>query len=165
MKRDPFAAVEAALSGEASDADDAIARIDFGREARTGIPEVVYGDSKSDEQIIAACRSILERLPRAIVSRIDPERATSIATAIGKDIDVAVPYPGRTAVLSLGGWTGARTLVIRMGVDLATVRPAGTGDFVSDRSRCGHLGRLRSRRAATCESVCLTFIGDGLIQT
>ena len=102
MNRDPFAAVEAALAGESRDADDAIARIDFGREARTGIPEVVYGDSKTDEQIIAACRSVLDRLPRAIVSRIDPERARRIAGAIGDDIRVDQPYPGSTVVLTRG---------------------------------------------------------------
>lgn len=102
MNRDPFAAVEAALAGEAVVADDAIARIDFGREARTGVPEVVYGDSKTDEQIIAACRSILDRLPRAIVSRIDPARARQIARSIGDDIEVAQPYPGQTVVLTRG---------------------------------------------------------------
>jgi NCAIR mutase (PurE)-related protein len=102
VNRDPFSAVEAALAGELSDADDAIVRIDAGRQARTGVPEVVYGDSKTDEQLVAACRAVLRRLPRAIVSRIDPERARAIAGMIGDDIAVEQPYSGRTVILTAG---------------------------------------------------------------
>jgi NCAIR mutase (PurE)-related protein len=102
VNRDPFSAVEAALAGELSDTDDAIARIDFGREARTGVPEVVYGDSKTDEQLVVACRTILGQLPRAIVSRIDPVRARIVAGLIGAETVVEQPYPGRTVILSSG---------------------------------------------------------------
>jgi NCAIR mutase (PurE)-related protein len=102
VKRDPFAAIERALAGEPPEPDDAIARIDIGREARTGVPEIIYGDSKTDEQLVAACRAVLGRLPRAIVSRIDPKRARSVAALIGAEIMVEQPYPGRTVVLGGG---------------------------------------------------------------
>ncbi len=97
--RDPFSAVESALAGDLDDPHDAQTRIDHGRLERTGVPEVVYGDSKTDEQLIEACRSLLCRLPRAVVSRIDAERAERIARTIGDDVRVEQPYSGRTAIL------------------------------------------------------------------
>jgi len=100
--RDPFSAIESALAGELDDPGNVDTRIDHGRQSRTGIPEVVYGDSKTDDQLIAACRSLLERLPRAIVSRIAADRAARIALTIGGDVRVEHPYSERTAVLVRG---------------------------------------------------------------
>lgn len=100
--RDPFSAVEAALAGEFVEAIDTATRMDHGRYARTGVPEVVYGDGKTDDQLVAACTSLLEHGSRAIVSRIDTARAELIASQIGSDVQVKWPYPGRTAVLVRG---------------------------------------------------------------
>lgn len=100
--RDPFSAVEAALAGEFDEASSSLARIDHGRQARTGVPEVVYGDGKSDAQLVASCSSLLEHSSRAIVSRIDPERAETIARQLGDAVRVTWPYHGRTAVLVRG---------------------------------------------------------------
>lgn len=97
--RDPFSAIEAALASEFEDPGDVQARIDHGRQARTGVPEVIYGDGKTLEQLVSACSSLLDRSPRAIVSRIDAGRAGDIARQIGGDVTVAWPFPGRTAVL------------------------------------------------------------------
>ncbi|HEX5165041.1 MAG TPA: nickel pincer cofactor biosynthesis protein LarB, partial [Thermomicrobiales bacterium] len=100
--RDPFSAVEAALSGGLDDTGDESVRIDFDRQQRTGIPEVIYGDSKSDAQVLMSCTKMLERRPRTIVSRIAIERAESIASSIGLDIRVEQPFAGQTVVLSRG---------------------------------------------------------------
>ena len=103
--RDPFSAVEAALAGEFDEPGDVQARIDYGRQARTGVPEVIYGDSKTDEHLIASCAALLERSPRAIVSRIDTDRAVRIAASIAADLFIAHAFPGRTVVLTRDGST------------------------------------------------------------
>lgn len=121
--RDPFSAIEAALSGEFDDPGDVQARIDHGRQARTGIPEVIYGDGKTLEQLVAACASLLERSPRAIVSRIDADCAGEIVRQIGSDILVTWPFPGRTAVLVRGD---SQPAAVRGFVGIIT---AGTSDL------------------------------------
>ena len=98
--RDPFSAVEAALSGGLDDTGDEAVRIDFDRQERTGIPEVIYGDSKSDAQLLVSCAKMLDRRPRAIVSRIATERAEQIAALIDRDLRVEQPFTGQTVVLS-----------------------------------------------------------------
>lgn len=101
--RDPFSAIEAALAGELEDPGDVQSRIDHGRQARTGVPEVIYADGKTEAQLISACSSLLERSSRAIVSRIDVEMAEGIARRVGRDVRVTWPFPGRTAVLVRDG--------------------------------------------------------------
>lgn len=48
------------------------ARLDMGRAARKGIPEVVLGETKRDDQLVAIVRAFLERNGYAIVSRARP---------------------------------------------------------------------------------------------
>jgi NCAIR mutase (PurE)-related protein len=98
--RDPFSAVEAALSGSLDDTGNETVRIDFDRQERTGIPEVIYGDSKSDAQLLVSCSKMLERRPRAIVSRIATDRAEAIAQLIDGDVCIEQPFAGQTVVLS-----------------------------------------------------------------
>ncbi|MDQ3547978.1 MAG: nickel pincer cofactor biosynthesis protein LarB, partial [Chloroflexota bacterium] len=52
--------------------------------------------------LIAACSSLLARSDRALVSRIDAERAELVARQVGADIRVTWPYHGRTAILVRG---------------------------------------------------------------
>ncbi|HLY30367.1 MAG TPA: nickel pincer cofactor biosynthesis protein LarB [Ktedonobacterales bacterium] len=49
-----------------------VARLDIGRAARKGIPEVVLADAKSDEQVIAIVRALLASSGCALVSRLRP---------------------------------------------------------------------------------------------
>ena len=49
------------------------ARIDHDRENRKGFPEVVFGQGKSSEQILAIATGILERSGRLLVTRTSPE--------------------------------------------------------------------------------------------
>ncbi|MCI4327072.1 MAG: nickel pincer cofactor biosynthesis protein LarB [Thermoplasmata archaeon] len=46
-----------------------IARIDTGRRARTGVPEVVLGEGKDDEHLVAILRALAEDGRGAVVSR------------------------------------------------------------------------------------------------
>jgi hypothetical protein len=102
--RDPFSAIVSALDQECP-ADDVVIemRLDPGRVERTGVPEIVFGHAKTDEQLIDACRGLLERLPRVILSRVDQDRATRVAESVGDDIHVECPFPGTTVVLARQG--------------------------------------------------------------
>ncbi|MHB8584362.1 MAG: nickel pincer cofactor biosynthesis protein LarB [Thermoplasmatota archaeon] len=50
-------------------------RPDFGRIARTGVPEVILAEGKADEDLIRAIRAFLANAGYALVSRLGPERA------------------------------------------------------------------------------------------
>ena len=55
--------------------------IDHHRELRTGVPEIVFGERKTAEQIAAALRE-LAREGGALATRVDPAKAAALRTAI-----------------------------------------------------------------------------------
>lgn len=57
------------------------ARLDLGRAARKGIPEVVLAESKRDDQLVAIVRAFLERNGCAIVSRARTSQLDLLASA------------------------------------------------------------------------------------
>ncbi len=56
--------------------------IDHHRELRTGIPEIVYGASKTAEQIAAAMTEISRRAGCALATRVDPEKAAAVRALV-----------------------------------------------------------------------------------
>lgn len=50
--------------------------IDHHRELRTGVPEIVYGASKTPEQIAGALRELARTAGGAIATRVDPAKAS-----------------------------------------------------------------------------------------
>jgi hypothetical protein len=52
--------------------------IDHQRALRTGRPEVIYGASKSSEQIITIARSLLQYPGPVMATRVDPDKARAI---------------------------------------------------------------------------------------
>ncbi|MDE2571078.1 MAG: nickel pincer cofactor biosynthesis protein LarB [bacterium] len=76
------------------------ARLDHGREARTGIPEVVLCEHKSGEQVVAIVERLLEREGRAIATRLTDGQAALLTAAFPAGRHnrlartfVAGPYP------------------------------------------------------------------------
>jgi NCAIR mutase (PurE)-related protein len=55
------------------------AQLDFHREARAGIPEIVLGDVKTDEQIFRIARAFLDRTGRALLTRLRPETMAQLS--------------------------------------------------------------------------------------
>lgn len=102
--RDPFEAFAAALiAGDGDEGADRVdVRIDNDRRRRTGSPEIVFGEAKSDRQIIDACRRLFETEGRVIVSRVDGERALRLAAGL-EDVTIEQPYPGETIVMARTG--------------------------------------------------------------
>lgn len=97
---DPFADIVKALNASAAESIDQRldVRTDTTRKQRTGAPEIVFGEGKSDAQIVAACRALLVTNPRVIVSRIDRERVDQVAESFG-DVEIQQPFSGSTFVM------------------------------------------------------------------
>lgn len=59
------------------------ANLDFDRAERCGFPEVIYGASKTPEQICSIVRSLLDEHGIAVATRVKPEAAEQIAAEFG----------------------------------------------------------------------------------
>lgn len=96
-------------------------RLDTGRAARTGDPEVVFGEGKSPGQVVAALRALREAHPdRAILATRLPEAAVE---ECARRLPEAVVDPvGRTAVLGVGDTRGRVAIVAAGTSDLPVVR-------------------------------------------
>lgn len=55
------------------------AKLDYDREARTGIPEIVLAEGKRDEDLVEIVRRFHAERGRVLVSRLAPERARLLA--------------------------------------------------------------------------------------
>lgn len=55
-----------------------LARIDHHRELRTGIPEIVWGENKTTDQILSIVRKMSEKQSLILVSRLDAARGASL---------------------------------------------------------------------------------------
>jgi len=97
---DPFADIVKALNASTAESIDQRldVRTDTTRKQRTGAPEIVFGEGKSNAQIVAACRALLVMNPRVIVSRIDRERVDQVAESFG-DVEIQQPFSGSTFVM------------------------------------------------------------------
>jgi NCAIR mutase (PurE)-related protein len=58
--------------------DLGFARVDHHRELRSGIPEVVFGERKTSDQIVAIARAMLEHGQRVLVTRLDADKAAQL---------------------------------------------------------------------------------------
>jgi NCAIR mutase (PurE)-related protein len=56
-----------------------MAIIDTHRQNRTGVPEVIFGEGKTDVEIISLAKSFIEKKNRCIVTRLTPERMAKIS--------------------------------------------------------------------------------------
>lgn len=87
----PFDAVRAALeyiSLEPLVDGAGTVRLDLGRAARTGIPEVIHAERKHSSEVAAALRWQAGSAGRAIASRCAPEVAEAVRLELGGDFSV-----------------------------------------------------------------------------
>jgi NCAIR mutase (PurE)-related protein len=59
-------------------ADLGVARVDHHRALRQGMPEIVFGESKTAEQIVLIVRELLRGDGRVLVTRVSSEKASSV---------------------------------------------------------------------------------------
>jgi NCAIR mutase (PurE)-related protein len=69
---------EERLAGNQIEIVEDFARYDLFREVRTGIPEVVYSETKSSKAVYDIARSVLEKKPVVLLSRIRKEHVKEI---------------------------------------------------------------------------------------
>ena len=94
------------------------AKLDLGRAARTGLPEVVWGPGKTPAQILAIMEALRDKQPVVLATRVDPATGDLISAAnpdvrydpVARiclldgtpDAPRADPIPGRLLVLTAG---------------------------------------------------------------
>ncbi len=93
-------------------------RPDTGREQRKGIPEVIFGETKSVTQMIAMAHGLLSASGRAIISRVRPEAISPLQAAFQEYI-ICVHESARAVVIYkpdfIGRPTGGHVGVISAG--------------------------------------------------
>jgi pyridinium-3,5-biscarboxylic acid mononucleotide synthase len=62
--------------------DLGFANLDLEREKRTGFPEVIYGEGKTIEQIIAIMNKLMQYTERVLATRVDAIKAEAVVAAI-----------------------------------------------------------------------------------
>lgn len=77
-----------------------VARLDFEREHRTGIPEIVLAEGKRDQDLAQIARAMAERKGRVAVSRLDADRVPLLKAP---GLDVHYHPEARLAVVSAHG--------------------------------------------------------------
>ena len=65
---------ERALRLNSVEAVGTVAKLDVGREIRRGVPEIVFAEGKSNEDLVDICTQMLEKSGRVILSRISDEQ-------------------------------------------------------------------------------------------
>lgn len=63
------------------------ARLDVSRAARKGVPEVVFAEGKTNEQLLAIVVRLLEHGPVVLCSRVSPEQAEALADGVRGEVD------------------------------------------------------------------------------
>lgn len=101
--------------------DLGFARLDVDRAARTGDPEVVFGEGKTPAQIVATLRALREAHPgRAVLATRLPEAA--LAECAERLPEARLDPVGRTAVLGESRTRGRVAVVAAGTSDLPVVR-------------------------------------------
>ena len=108
-------------------ADLGFAKPDLHRELRTGVPEVIYGEGKTIEQIVAIAERLAADGQNALVTRLDAERAAALRSRVPA---LAYHPHARLAVL-------AAASVASVGDGTILVASAGTADQpVAEEAAC-----------------------------
>ncbi len=94
------------------------ATLDFGRERRKGIPEVILAENKTDTQVLSIARAFLQTTGRALMSRVRPDLFGRLHEEFA-DCDLILRESARAAVIYRRGTappqTGGRVGLISAG--------------------------------------------------
>ena len=98
------------LQNSESDHVSAVVEIrpDFHRELRKGVPEVIYGETKDIEQIVAMTRKMLDETGRTIISRV-PTEAIEVLRDVFNTYNVRVHGTARAVVIYKPDYVHRRT--------------------------------------------------------
>jgi NCAIR mutase (PurE)-related protein len=99
-----------------------IAKLDLDRQERAGVPEVVFGQGKSFDQVVALSRALAEQRGRAMATRLDPAWLDLVVDAL-KPLNVEVVHRARAIVVS------RRDAVVAQSGGKIGLLTAGTSDI------------------------------------
>ena len=98
--------------GAASSERELSARIEIrpdpARERRKGVPEVIFGETKTTQQVLSMAHSLLEGTGRAIISRVNPETLVALRQEFSA-CTLRVREAARALVIYQPGYTPAST--------------------------------------------------------
>jgi len=105
-----------------------VARLDVGRDLRRGVPEIIFAEGKSSEDLVAICTRMLDKNGRAIVSRVSDQQVTRLMETFSSHRVQKFPH-AKSVVIRKEGYkkteTGGRVGIITAGtVDLAVAEEA-----------------------------------------
>lgn len=111
-------APQSALPHDVQNQSVAEAHLDFGREGRKGIPEVILGENKTDAQILSIAHAFVRTNGRALLSRLRPELFGRLYAEFA-DCQIILREPARAAAIyrpdRLPAKTGGRVGLISAG--------------------------------------------------
>jgi pyridinium-3,5-biscarboxylic acid mononucleotide synthase len=99
MTRDPFEQVIYALEGFDPGSEVGQLRLDPGRTARTGIPEVVLAGHKTTEQVALSLIRLADAQGRALASRVREDQAAGLAEQIPAGYTLILDKVSATAIV------------------------------------------------------------------
>ncbi|MHA1862131.1 MAG: nickel pincer cofactor biosynthesis protein LarB [Candidatus Thorarchaeota archaeon] len=111
---------EKQLRTQALDSVGGLAMIDVDRESRSGIPEVVFGESKDAKEIVQIVKEMVKKQDAVLVTRLTQEKLDILLTSI-EDVEIEAygKSPILTALVTSSGWsvkeTAGRIAVITAG--------------------------------------------------
>lgn len=101
---------------------DVIARLDFERRDRTGVPEAVFAEGKTSEQVWTILRELAAETGVALATRVHPDQAREVRRRLGRSFTVTHDALARTVTVVKKG-----TAVLQSGGEVA-ILAAGTAD-------------------------------------
>ncbi len=115
---------EKQLKTQALDSVGELAMIDVDRGLRSGIPEVVFGESKDAKEIIQIVEVMLKKQDAVLVTRLTQEKLDILLTSLENvEIEAYGKSPILTALVTNSGWSGTET------VGKIAIITAGTSDI------------------------------------
>ena len=100
-----------------------LARIDLNREARCGVPEVVYGEGKRLNDLVDIATAMLGQQGKVIITRLSPEYRDALLPML-KDAEVEYDEDARALVARRKGLTRNETME-----GTVAILTAGTSDI------------------------------------
>ena len=108
------------------------AMVDHHRALRQGVPEVIFGEGKTTEQILGIAKAIVDHGATCLITRISPDKAQA----------VVAEFPEARYVPLARTLTIARTPIPRRGSGPVAVVAAGTSDLPVAEEACETLAAL-----------------------
>jgi len=121
---------EKALKIDVVEKVTSVARLDVARELRRGVPEIVFGEGKSVEDLVMISARMLEKNGRAILTRVDKTQLASLEARFGGTDNIRKFPHSKSVVIKRERYqlmeTGGRVGILTAGtVDLAVAEDAG----------------------------------------